>query len=196
MSLDSDFILQYIQNTENPYDISPELKIRKILEYSFDYTYEFRKNDNRYGYDIICYKYFIHDDGGFEKLPVVFIETEVSYNIDWISDLQENWKWYSFLARKVLKFNSDNDCFTDELKENADKCVYLKFNRYFKDCFCCDMNTISKFDKIYWPGYTNENDGYNHAFLRTSLDDKRVIRGIPESMEFIKNFIRNATKPL
>lgn len=118
-----------LQDRVNCFEIDSELMIRKWLENTTDYHYEFQKNDDKYGYDIICNRYDING-GEWSKNDLGFIEVELSQK--WDDGYPANWKTYSFLARKLLTF--DNGQFTMTAKSGADKMLYVIFNRKMTDC--------------------------------------------------------------
>lgn len=166
---------------ENPYAIDVELEIRKIFERETNYIYEFQKNENPYDYDITVFKYYINGANWWKKI-IAYIELEVSEH--WINDYPKYWKTYSFLKRKIYEWDNG---FSGEKKCNADKTIYIIFNKQLNDAICCDIETISKFQEEYINITGSER---KDTFLRTSLDDPRITRGIRNCIERIKYFIK------
>lgn len=179
-----DYFRRLLKDRKNPYQIDLELIIRKILEKNIsDYTFEFQKNDDPYGYDIESYKYYIWEGGKYHKELIAYIEVEISEK--WKDEWLSYWKVYSFVARKILVFK-DGEFIKDKLKEGAEKTIYLIFNKSFTDCFCCEIKIIKNFEFKHVPLTGNY---YNDCFLRIGLSDERVVRGIEDSMEYIERFL-------
>jgi len=118
-----------LQDRVNCFEIDSELMIRKWLENTTDYHYEFQKNDDKYGYDIICNRYDING-GEWAKNSIGFIEVEMSEN--WVTSRPANWVTHSFLARKMLNF--DGREFRMELRDGAEQMLYIIFNKSMTDC--------------------------------------------------------------
>lgn len=173
-----------LTNKEDPYEINTELKVRKLLEQNSHYTYEYSKNDDKYGYDIEVIKYFLNN--GYRKETIGYIEVEVSYT--WINDWPKYWKSYSFMKRKVYEYDGFNNVFIDRLKQNVNKTLYVVFNNQFTDCYCSSMSEISQFGTE-----SNNKTQYNRTdqCLRTSLNDSRVIRGLDNCIKHINKVLEN-----
>lgn len=175
---------QLLIDRKNPYEIDLELVIRKVLETNItDYTFEFQKNDDPYSYDIKCYKYYIREGGDYNKELIAYVEVEISEH--WKDEWPSYWKTYSFLARKVLEYENGK-FIEDKLKEGAEKTIYLIFNKNCTDCFCCEIKIIKNFNFEHVPVTGNY---YSDCFLRTSLYEKRVIRGVENSMRYIERYL-------
>jgi len=172
----------------NPYAIDVELEIRKILEKGTDYTYEFQKNENHYDYDISVFKYYI-DGANWEKKLIAYIELEVSES--WENEFPYYWKTYSFLKRKVYKWDYGDNNFTNELKDNADKTIYIIFNKSLSDSYCSDIETISTFHEEILSNGGKTGDSRKDTYLREPLTSERVTKGIENCIEKIKFFIKN-----
>jgi hypothetical protein len=177
---------ELLVSRENPFEINVELEIRKIFEYNSDYTFEFQKNEDKYGYDLKVNKYYI-DAADYTKETVAFVEIEVSET--WKNEWPSFWKDYSFLARKIYEFDYNNDCFTSDLKHDADKTIYVIFNKSITDCICQSVINLSKL-KMIQRGF----DGVRkNSFLTTSVNDAKIIRGINNMFNFCNNFFIEKT---
>ena len=153
-----------------------EHEISRIINKYSEKIYTYKNYDDMYDYDL-----FVKD----KELDIFlgFIECERS-NYIYLSG--KNW-YHSFLKRKVLEFDRDNNCFTNRLKDNAYKTIYIKFNKNYglNDCICCDMKTISELPS----DYQNKTDNvYNNCVFRTITDDNRVKVGINNCIKYIEEF--------
>lgn len=169
-------------STQN-YEITDELKIRKILENNTDHKWIFDKNDNKYEYDLKAWKYNIYEDGKYEKIFKGYIEIEVGNG--WEEDWPDWYKYVSFLKRKIYNFDWDRNEWTNT-KENIDKTFYLKFNNKRTDCLCLLIDDIliygnpSKRDR--------EHDKYRQSFIEVEIKD--VIWGIKNCIEYINHKLK------
>lgn len=174
---------ELLKDRNNPYEINLELWIRKLFENKTDYTFEFQKNEDKYGYDLSVYKYYL-SGGDYEKILIAFIEIEVSEN--WENEYPQYWRDYSFLKRKVYKYDFYEDIFMNEVKDNSDKTIYIIFNKAITDSICRDMIFIkdlkSKERKL-----TNSNR--NNWFLTTTKNDVNIIRGLNKCLNYSYKFI-------
>jgi len=162
------------------FDIPDELKIRKKLEQILNYTIELQKNDDKYGYDISCYRY---DTKTNKKCLIGYIELEVSDT--WIDVYPDFWKYHSFLARKVFKFDWNKNEFTDELQDNYANTIYLIMNQSMTDMICQSIKNISKLNFR----YCNVKDRYyNDCYLRIRKKNKKIICGEDNCSKFIQQF--------
>lgn len=168
------------------YDIKDELKIRKILENNNSFEYEFRKNDDKYGYDIEVYEYILINNEWNRKL-LGYIEVERA--LKWIEEnsFPENWYRISLLKRKLFKFDRSKNIFTNEPKYN-EITFYLKFNTNYTNCFC------ERMDKLIEKGKdsnrrTNELDLYYGSYWE--VEKTEVIVGIKNCIDYITKEIYN-----
>lgn len=158
------------------FDIEPEIIVSNILNEYSNWIFTEKNFDDPYGYDLrVIDKNYGIDLG--------FIEVEKS-NYNKLSG--KNWE-HSFLKRKICEYDKINKCFLNNLKENAEQTIYIKFNRNFSldDCICCDMKTISQFTSDY---QMKTNNNYYNGVFRTTMDDKRVKIGINDCIGFIEKF--------
>jgi len=172
----------------NPYAIDVELEIRKIFEWETDYTFEFQKNEDPFDYDISVFKYYIKG-ADWEKKLIAYIELEVSES--WKNEYPNWWNTYSFLKRKVYKWDNNNKTFINQLKDNADRTIYVIFNKELTDACCSDLKTISTFNEIILPNGGKTGDIRKDTYLREPLITDKVTRGIKQSIERIKEYIRS-----
>lgn len=169
----------------NPYEIDTELRIRKILENYTGYQFEIRKNEDPYAYDLVVYFYDTSNVGS-PAIPLIFVEIEQSET--WKDKYPSNWKAYSFLARKVFKFDKTIDAFTNELKDNANKTIYIIFNQSLTDCIAQKVSFIAENYNLVRS--TKTFNSYNDWVLRTPVDNSHlVVRGIEKTMSKIMKFI-------
>jgi hypothetical protein len=162
------------------FDIPDELKVRKLLESMLKYDIELQKNKDKFGYDIHVFRYNTKTN---EKHPIGYIELEVSDT--WVNDYPRHWKTYSFLARKVIKFDRDKNEFTKELKDNWERTVYLITNKEMSDMICQSIQSISKL-KFYYCKVKERY--YNDCFFRVRKGSKKIICGKDNCANFIKQF--------
>lgn len=158
------------------YDIHRELEVSRIINDYSDKIYTNKNYDDMYDYDLIA------KDKQLDMF-LGFIEVEVS-NYNYLGGI--NWQ-HSFLKRKVCEYNKNNNCFTNRLKDNAYKTIYIKFNKNLglSDCICCDMKTIIQFPSDY---QNKTNTNYRNCVFRTTLDDNRVKIGINKCIKYIENY--------
>lgn len=162
------------------YDIDEELKIRKKLETMLNYDIELQKTDNKYSWDISCYGY---DSKQIYKSLIGFIELEVSDT--WIDVYPSFWKYHSFLARKVFKFDRENNKFTNELKDDWGRTIYLITNKELTDMICQSIKVISTLNFSYC---NVKNRYYNDCYLRVRKNNKKIVCGEDKCKGFIKDF--------
>ncbi|MBD3155364.1 MAG: hypothetical protein GF368_01785 [Candidatus Aenigmarchaeota archaeon] len=160
---------------DESFDTNREHEISRIINNHSDKIYTYKNYDDMYDYDLIV------KDKELDMF-LGYIEVEVS-NYEFLGG--RNW-YHSFLKRKVLKFC--DDCFIDELKDNALKTIYIKFNKNFglDDCICCDMKTISRLPSDY---QNKTNSNYRNCLFRTTIDDKRIKVGINECIKYIEDYL-------
>jgi len=164
----------------NPFEINLELEIRKLFERNTDYRYEIRKNDDKFGYDLQIYRYFING-GDWVRKDIAYIELEVSEK--WVDEYPKYWKDYSFLARKVYKY--ENGSFINELKQNAEKTIYVIFNKNITDCICRDIKTISTFET---KSRGVMNNTYHDTYLTINYQNSKIIRGIDNMLGYCNSY--------
>jgi hypothetical protein len=183
-------IADYTPERKNSYEVTIELKVRKMLEKHTNYLYEFRRTEDVYDTDITAIRYEIMESGWKSK-PVGFIEVEETPN--WIKgQYPSNWRTYSYLARKVLAYDKHSKVFVPELVKNADKTIYLKVARDLSDCHCSTVLDIANFYQSKWIDQREGfGDGeYNRLCLRLPLDSFYVKRGVENCMKFILEFLK------
>lgn len=166
----------------NRFEIETELQLRKIFENKTSHNFEFRKNDDAYGWDIECFRYDQVGSDWIRKF-CCFVEVEVSQQ--WVNDYPSYWKTYSFLARKIHPFVNSRFCF-NQLKENGEKCFYLIANKTMTDC-----------KTLYLPDAINGNieqvdhqriGNYRNQFRRFDLGSPFITIGLENSINQIIEF--------
>lgn len=170
---------------QNSYEITGELKLRKVIESNTDYSLEFCKNDDKYGYDLICKKLVVNGDH-WRRDIVGYVELEISDN--WIDSYPAYWKTYSFLARKAFYWDyNSNEFYSDRLK-NADtnRTIYVISNKSMTDMVVAKMTDVAQGEMVV-NGYDSESER-KKTFLRFDLKDTRIIRGLENTMQFINNY--------
>lgn len=182
------YLKQLLEDRDNTFEIDLELKIRKLLEHNVDYTFEIQKNNDKYDYDLKAFKYYIKG-ADYRKEPIAFIEVEISEN--WKDNYPSYWEDYSFLMRKVYKWDNKKQTFTKELKENASKTIYLIVNKNINDAICQKIPFIAKLEPV---EREIGIDLRRRMCLRTSKDNPSIIRGFNNCMEFIYEFIKRRSK--
>ena len=158
------------------FDITNELKVSEIINNNSDKVYTKKNDEDKYGYDLKCFN--IEND---EFLG--FIEVEVSHH-----ELLDGKTWkHSFLMRKILEFDNIRNIFTNKLKENYEKTVYIKFNNFLGlgDCICCDILTIRNFNETIQE--KTKTVRQNKVF-RTNKNDRRVAKGITDCIKYIEEY--------
>ena len=165
------------------FDIDNELRIRKKLESMLKYDIELQKNDDKYSFDFCVFRYNTKTNN---KYLLGFIEVETSDT--WIDEWPSFWKYHSFLARKVFKFDYLNKRFTKTLKDEWMRTIYLIVNHNLTDMFCQSLKVISTFKLQYSNVKNNE---YNDYYLRINKNNKKIIHGDLNCKEFIKEFFES-----
>lgn len=179
------YFSELLKDRNNPYEIDLELSVRKIFEKNTDYTYEFQKNIDPYGYDISVFKYDING-ADWAKRHICYVEVEISET--WIDVYPKNWMKYSFLARKVYK-----DIENSVLKDEHKKTCYVIFNKTLTDSICQSIETISTFNLEYQEISGKKRNDY---YLRTYIGNQIVCRGVKNSLNFIYKFIKDKERQL
>ena len=174
-----------LKDRKNPHEIDSELIIRKMLENNTNYSYEFQKN-GQYDYDIGVYKYYINA-GNYEKVNICFIEVELSEA--WKTNYPNFWHNYSFLRRKVNVFDRQTNRFTDELKPNAEKTLYIIFNKTMTDAAAIQIKDIPSVCYSKFQNVTGTGSIYDNTFWRTPLTSNHVTRGLENTFQLIRKFI-------
>jgi hypothetical protein len=111
---------------------------------------------------------------------------EISEN--WKTDYPYYWKYYSFLKRKIYKYDYSNNQYTNELKENGEHTIYVIFNKTLNDAVCCDVSTIATFTES---SVTVTHNLRQDTFLREPLTSNRVVKGLSNCIMKIKEFIKS-----
>ena len=160
------------------------MQIRKILECLTPWQVELDENyQDKYGYDLL---YYIHEktqnETGYIKKFKGYIELEVAQ--DWQEyNIPSYWSEITFLARKCYKYNTDEGQFTNIPKDNADRTVYLKFNKNLDNCFVSSVNKIIKLGST-----SDRSDGtYKNTYIK--MDKGDLTFGIYNSMKYINEFM-------
>lgn len=184
---------ELLSSRESNYDITPELKARKILEHYLGDDIELQKNDDPYGYDLKVYRYNTLN-GSNEKNFVCYIEIEVSEG--WIDDYPGYWKDYSFLRRKIDTWNPNIISFDNDIKENGDKTIYIIFNKNNTDAVCQSIEFIKENYFIKRRGISNKRrDSYytvNKYDLRIINTPPIIYKGLDKCLKFISEYINNS----
>jgi len=168
------------------YGIVDELQIRKLLEEETEWRYEFTKGA-KYGYDLKLYRWTGSPDGPSDRHLFGYIELERSRGDSeksWVTgDIPAGWPYYSFLRRKVHKFNGVGNW--GALKPNAERAVYLKFNREMNNCFVAPVTAIDR-----WGEETKRSDGTrSNTYLKLRFDHPTVTVGTDEAVNYIQRYL-------
>lgn len=176
--------------SKQDFDITGELKIRKILEINTDYKFEFIRNEDKYGNDIKIFEYIVTGNE-WDKKFLGFVEVEKGMSWKTI-ELPDFYYCVSFLKRKLFKFHygthpeSDPDEFTKMPVENYDKTIYLKFNADYTNCFCQMKNFIIDNGKESYRNGLNKNiSKRKDEYWELKKED--VVWGIKNCCDFIKD---------
>jgi hypothetical protein len=165
------------------FDIDDELKIRKKIESMLNYDIELQKTDDKYFWDISCFRYNTKTN---QKTLLGYIELE--HSDTWVDEYPSFWKYHSFLARKVFKFDWDKNEFLrnpPQLKDEWARTIYLIVNKNLTDMICQSINTISNLNFE----YCNVKDNYyNDCYLRINKKNKTIICGENKCKKFIKDY--------
>lgn len=166
------------------FEINVELQIRKLLERKTDYNVEVKKHLDKYGRDLEVFIYKV--DGNDWSYKNCFLEVEVSEK--WIDTYPIYWRWYSFLARKVFLYNTNNN-YNDRIPLADYKNVYyIIFNKNLTDAISQPVYNIAEFD-LHLQHISGEDR--TDWFLRVPVSDKRIVRGIDNVVLDLCNFVRN-----
>jgi len=181
------YFTELLKDRVSPYEIDSELMVRKWLEKHTDYHFEFCKNDDKYGFDIICNQYKL-DGKDWEKHQIGYIEVELSSKWNQFQ-YPGNWRSHSFLARKIYKFR--NGQFINELKEGCDKMVYVIFNKPMTNCVACRpidlLGQNPEFARVSYTGDERFDWG-----LRVPLDCNIVAKGQEQVSNLVDYFLKTA----
>lgn len=185
MSRYSNEIANMCEGRKTSYDVTAELKVRKVLEKHTGWNVEFTRNDDKYGFDINCFHYTISQS--WERDSAGFVEVEESSM--WKDGIYpQRWRFYSYLKRKVFVFDFKNGLFVQSPVENSEKTIYLKVARDLSDCHASLISDIFNHHEFKWtdsrPGLGE--DLYNREMLRFSLQSKYVCRGWAQCVGLIK----------
>ena len=165
------------------YNIYNELKARKILEKYTDYHYTFEKNSDKYGFDLLVFRY-TDIENNFRKNHLGYIEVECAVN--WRNfHFPNNWYCVSFLKRKFYDFDFTKRVWIN-YKKDVDKTIYLKFNHPMNNCFCKEMMYIIQYGK---DSARNKKNDYFNSFIE--LDINQVCWGIDRCIYYITDFFIN-----
>ena len=165
------------------YNIKNELIIRQKLEELTDWNIEFNQNyGDKYGYDLKCFKHIPNNTKtGYEKKFICYIEVE--HGISWHQKDLPNWPEFSFLQRKVRKFDYEKQVFKNESKENAERTIYLKTNKDFTNCFFIKIDYL--FRNAKQSKRNQKNDRLNSFVV---LPKTEINVGLNKFKEFIYNY--------
>lgn len=170
------------KDRKDPFEITSELQIRKMLEKQTSHRFEFRKNDNKYGPDIECYRYDIVGES-WSRTRKVFVEVEVSER--WVTSFPDTWKTASFLARKLLHFNGES--YVPELKSGCEDMFYLILNKSLTDGYMIHGPDAIK-GRIFEPRYMQTGDKRLDTYVRFNLSDPTYTRGIQKCVKRIIDY--------
>jgi len=159
------------------FDIEPELIVSKIINERSEVIYTNKNTLDPYGYDLNCFNKINNNFVGY-------VEVERSKH-KILGRKGTNWK-HSFLMRKILVYN-ENQYHDQILKDNADKTIYIKFNKNYglDDCICCCIEDITFFDSE-WQRKTG--DVRKDLVFRTSQYNSKVAKGIDNCIIYIDKF--------
>lgn len=178
-------IAGYSPGRKNSYEVTIELKVRKMLEKHTSYLYEFRRTEDMFDTDITAIRYQILPTGWTSE-PIGFIEVEETAL--WNNGIYPtNWRTYSYLARKVFNYDRQLNVFTADPVKNADKTIYLKVARDLSDCHASNVFEIANTHESKWIDNRKGlgNNDYNRLCLRYSMNSSYVKRGINDCMNYI-----------
>lgn len=186
-----DKIASYTPDRKNSYEVTIELKVRKMLEKHTDYRFEFRRTDDNYATDITAYRYEVRATG-WSVSPIGFIEVEETPN--WTNGIYpHNWRTYSYLSRKVLQYDRNTASFTDAPVNDAANTIYLKVARDLSDCHASLVMDIAQHHTNRWMDASNGLGAgeYNRQCLRFPINESNYVkRGISDCMNMILDFIK------
>jgi len=157
------------------FDIEPELIISEIINNHSNHIFTEKNVENPFGYDLKVYDRLYGFTG--------YIECEHSHHEKLDGN---NWE-HSFLKRKILNYDKINRCFTNNLREDSDITIYIKFNNNFglDDCICCYIPTIIQFrDAV----HLKTKDEYRRGLYRTDKNDVRVPKGIDDCIKYLHKY--------
>jgi hypothetical protein len=174
---------------EQSYDYKDELEIRKILEAHTNWQFEFTKND-QYAYDLRITEWDSQPRSPDDNRTLGFVELERSRSDkddSWVTgEIPDSWYFYSFLMRKVRKWNPHTQRFGG-LKDEFRRTIYLKFNHAMDNCFAAAVADIYHHgQRTPWSDGTKEN-----TYLKLDLSNPAVTVGIEESVGFIESYLSN-----
>ena len=178
--------IHQMNGRRNSYEVEVELDVRKLLESKTSRLFEFQKNEDKTGYDLICNQYTVTPtDWDKQRIGYIEIEEVCSWSG---SDVPSNWYCYSFLARKVYKFNWSDNKWTNELHDNADSTLYLKVSSDLSGAICASVNDIVEHG-IGKKGKKGLSQLYNDTYIEIEIGHSSVVTGIDNCVEYIIDFL-------
>jgi len=178
-----------VPTDEASFNFEDELKIRKKIERHTSWNYEFDKNGDKYGYDLVVTGWDDTPTDPQDKQLLGFVELERATANTWdYGKPPSSWNFFSFLTRKVREWNSDEKKW-DGIKENYDKTIYVRFNHAMTDCVAVPIEVIFR------QGFeTKKSQGtYNESFLALDRDNPNLSKGIISSIQQIDSYLQART---
>lgn len=162
----------------------PEVMQRMCENLSYYWTFALMHTGNRQlinGRNLFCgWKPILVFQNGFKLI------VEVSEK--WIDTYPIYWRWYSFLARKVFLYNTNNN-YNDRIPlADYKNAYYIIFNKNLTDAISQPVYNIAEFE-LYLQHISGEDR--TDWFLRVPVSDKRIVRGIDNVVLDLCNFVRN-----
>jgi len=172
--------------SEQDYNIKDELEIRKILEESTEWCFEFTKNE-RYDYDLHITEWDNEPNTPDDNRTLGYVELERADNKQrsWqTGNFPDSWVYYSFLERKVREYNHRHKRW-EGLKDEYQRTVYLKFNHALDNCFAAPITAIYRDGEL-----TKRSDGsYNNTYRKLDFGHPDVAEGLDDCVEFIEKHL-------
>ena len=185
-TVESRSIDSFCEDRSSAYEIQSELIVRKFLEQGTSYKFEFRKNDDKYGVDLVCLVYDIQGSE-WNRREVGSVEVELSTT--WHDEYPKHWKTYSFLARKLFEYDARSKQFDfSKPKICCNDMVYVISNKSLTDWIAIDASMIMENKHLWIPDRSHVTGSSRHDwFIRFPLHASCVARGQSEVLALVKN---------
>lgn len=178
--------IHQMNGRQNSYEVEVELDVRKLMELKTGRLFEFQKNDDKKGYDLVCNKYTVTPtDWNKQKIGYVEIEEVCSWTG---STVPANWYCHSFLARKIYQFDWNKNKWTTEPHNDADSTLYLKVSSDLSGAVCASVRDIMKYGKGKL-GKKGLSQLYNDTYLEIGIGHPSVVVGLDRCIEYIVDYL-------
>lgn len=180
------------------YNVTPELNFKRVLEKNnLNPMITLEKNNDKFGTDLKVFKTTIINNNHFTN-HVGFIELEKTPN--WVGEFP--YPYYSFLRRKIDIFCRTTNNFTNKMKSDGLRTIYIKHSKNYNDCFFQSVLNIKEISDVYYDPRVSQNRNNQYYRIKVKPINKKQISlfnleqdnpksvktGVANCVEFINNF--------